>query len=348
MAKKEVLDGNVAVAEAAIRAGCRFFSGYPITPQTTFTEYLSYRMPEVGGEFIQAESEVSAVYMLQGAAAVGGRALTATSGQGFALMTEGMSVINAQDLPSVIVDIERGGPGGCPILPSQSDYYFAVKSVGHGGFRAYVLGPSTLQEAVDLMYEAFDFAEKYRCLVLMLTDGMQGLMMEAVEMPPFKEVNMDKPWAASGNRGRETRSVGFIFTLDEEQWTKPHDAMYKVWEKNEVKVEEYLLDDAETVVLAWGSAARTAKTPIKKLRAEGKKVGMIRPITLYPFPFETIRKLDPAQVKNVLVLENSLPAQFYHDVDHALCGKIPLHLYTRSAGNIITPEEAETELRKLI
>lgn len=345
---KVVLDGNTALAEAAVRAGCRFFAGYPITPQTTITEYLSQRMPEVGGEFIQAESEVASVFMVQGASGVGARAMTATSGQGFALMTEGMSILNAHNFPAVIVDVQRGGAGSCPILPSQSDYNFATKSVGHGGFKAYVLGPSTVQEAVDLTYEAFDFAQKYRCLVLILTDGMQGLMMEAVTLPEFKEVALDNSWTARGTRHGERHEVGPVLTMNEENWTKPHDAMYKLWAEKEVKVEKYLLEDADTVVVAWGTAARTCKTPIKKLRAEGKKVGMIRPITLNPFPYETIKSLDPTQVKNVIVMENSLPAQLYFDVDYALGGKIPLHLYTRSAGFIISPEEAEIELRKLV
>lgn len=349
MAKRKILEGNVALAEAALRGGCRFFAGYPITPQSSITEYLSTRMAEVGGEFIQAESEVMSVFMVQGASAVGANAMTATSGQGFSLMTEGMSMLNAQEFPAVIVDVERGGAGSCPIKPSQSDYFFATKSIGHGGYKAYVVAPSTVQESVDLAYDAFEFAQKYRCLVLILTDGMQGQIMEAVELPEFKELPAEKPdWVARGNAEGETRRLAFPRLAKEADCVR-HEEMYKRWAEEELKYEEYLLDDAEAAVLAWGSAARVAKSAIKALRAEGKRVGMLRPITLHPFPEKQIRALADGQCRHVLVLENSIPAQFYYDVDYALRGTgMPIALYHRGLGNLISPEEAEAELRKLI
>jgi len=351
MGKKVVMQGNIATAEAAIRAGCKFFAGYPITPQTTITEYLSWRMPEVDGQFVQAESEVAAINMIIGSSAGGARTMTATSGPGLSLMAEGMSVLVAGRMPSVIVDVQRSGAGGGGILASQSDYNFVTKSVGHGGQRAYVLGPSSVQELADLTYYAFDFADKYRTPVIIMSDGTTGQMMEPVELPEFKTEFPDKnDWIATGCKGRERRIVKeYNFDNNElEQRYIKNNEMYEKWAKEEVMLEEMMVEDAEIIIAAWGIGARVAKTTIKKLRAEGIKIGLIRPITLYPFPYETFNKLDPAKVKTVLAVEMSMPPLMYDDVRLGLEGRIPVHSFTRAGGITITPEEIEEAARKLL
>lgn len=351
MAKKDIMQANVACAESALRAGCRFFAGYPITPQTEITEYLSTRMFELPGRvFVQGESELASINMVIGASCSGARAMTATSGQGFALMAEGLSSCVGQAVPAVFIDIERGGPGNCTTEPSQMDYNFATKTIGHGGFKAFVLAPSTVQETADFTYEAFDIADKYRTVVIIMTDGMLGHLIETVELKPFRDLSTlpARPWAARGNANGETvRSCRA--PLQGEAWSKEVVKMYDEWAKEMTRVEKYMMDDADTVVLAWGSAARVSKNAIRALRAEGKKVGLIRPITLNPFPTEAIASLDPQKIKNILVLEDALPAQFYYDVLAALNGKpIPVSLYTRCMGTMISPEEAEEQLRKLV
>ena len=351
MAKKDVMMGNVACAESALRAGCRFFAGYPITPQTEITEYLSTRMFELEDRcFVQGESEVASINMVIGASCGGARAMTATSGQGFSLMTEGLSAMAGGAVPGVFVDIQRGGPGNCTTEPSHMDYYQAVKTIGHGGFKAFVLAPSTVQETADFTYEAFDIADKYRCLVIIMTDGMLGHLIETVELKPLRDLKElpARPWAARGNANGPTVRSGSA-PIRGEEWSKEVVKMYEEWDNELVRVEEYLMDDADTAVIAWGMAGRVAKTAIRALRAEGKKVGLIRPITLNPFPTKTIASLDEKKIKNILVLENALPAQFYYDVLCALNGKpIPVSLYTRCMGIMISPEEAEAELRKLV
>lgn len=351
MAKKEIMMANIACAESALRAGCRFFAGYPITPQTEITEYLATRMFELEGRhFVQGESELASINMVYGASASGARAMTATSGQGFALMAEGLSACVGSGTPAVFVDIERGGPGNCTTEPSQMDYYFATKTIGHGGFKAFVLAPSTVQETADFTYEAFDIADEYRCLVIILTDGMLGHLIETVELKPFRDLNTlpPRPWAARGNADGKTIRAGRPPVAGED-WSREVVKMYEKWARELTRVEKFLAEDADTLVLAWGSAGRVAKTAIRALREEGKKVGLIRPITLNPFPYEAISSLDPNQVKNILVLEDALPAQFYYDVLFALGGKqIPVSLYTRCMGKMISPEEAEEQLRKLV
>jgi len=351
MAKKEVWQGNEALAESALRAGCRFFAGYPITPQTEITEYLSTRMNEMPGRaFIQGESEVASINMVFGASAGGARAMTATASQGLALMTEGMSSCVSQGIPAVIVDVTRGGPGNCGTLPSQMNYNFISKTVGHGGFKGFVFVPSTVQETADMVYEAFDIADKYRCVVFIMTDGMLGHLIEAVELMPYRDLN-DLPkrdYCPTGNAGGKTIAGGNP-PIRGEAWAEHHVAMYEEWSREYTRVEEFLVDDADTLVLAWGTVARTAKTAIRTLRREGKKVGLIRPLTIHPFPTKIIADIDEKQVKNILVMENALPAQFYYDVMAALNGKpIPVSLYTRSMGNLISGEEAEEQLRKLV
>ena len=351
MAKKEVMQGNEALAESALRAGCRFFAGYPITPQTEITEYLSTRMNDMPGRvFVQGESEVASINMVYGASCGGARAMTATSSQGLSLMAEGLSLLAGQGVPAVVVDVCRGGPGNCSTNPSQMNYNFITKSVGHGGFRAFCLAPSTVQETADFVYEAFDIADKYRCLVYIMTDGMLGHLIETVELKPFRDLN-DLPkrdYCARGNAAGETVHAGDA-PLFGEEWAAYHANMIEEWQRDLCRWESFMAEDAETLVLAWGTVGRVAKSAIRTLRREGHKVGLIRPITLFPFPEKVISEIDEKRVKNILVMENSLPAQFYYDVKNALAGKnIPLHLYTRSMGNMISGEEAEAELRKLV
>ena len=351
MAKKEVMQGNEALAESALRAGCRFFAGYPITPQTEITEYLANKMNDMPGRtFVQGESEVASINMVFGASAGGARAMTATSSQGLALMTEGMSCCVSQGMPAVIVDVTRGGPGNCGTNPSQMNYNFISKTVGHGGFKGFVFAPATVQETADMVYEAFDIADKYRCVVFIMTDGMLGHLIETVELKPYREFSdlSKRPYCPRGNASGKTVNGGTP-PLRGEEWAAHHVAMYEEWERDYTRVEEYLTEDADTLVLAWGTVARTAKTAIRKLRAEGKKVGLIRPLTIHPFPTKIIANIDEKKIKNILVLENALPAQFYYDVMAALNGKpIPVTLYARSMGVQVSAEEVEEQLRKLV
>lgn len=349
MGQKQVLSGNVALAEAAVRAGCKFFSGYPITPQTAITEYLSWRIPEVGGEYIQAESEVAAVNMVIGASMVGTRAMTATSCQGLSLMAEGMSSLAAAGYPSVIVDVQRAGPGTSTITASQCDYNFVTKSIGHGGLRAYVLGPSTVQEEVDFTYMAFDFADRERTIVIVMTDGMLGEMMEPVELPEFKTEFPEKEWVVTGRENFRPkvllRDSLKPVPLAEKKLTEYFEK-YKKWEREDCLVEELFIDDAEVIVAAWGSVARIALSTVEELREEGYKVGLIRPITIYPFPIKSFRKLDPTKVKSIVVAEMSMPPQMYYDVEKAVQEKIPLEYCFRAAGMIITSDDIKEVVKK--
>jgi 2-oxoglutarate ferredoxin oxidoreductase subunit alpha len=350
MNKKQVWQGNEAMSEAALRAGCTFYAGYPITPQSSITEYLSWRIGEIGGEFVQAESEVAAVNMLVGASAAGVRNMTATSGPGFSLMAEGMSVLAAGSMPSVIVDVQRSGAGGGNIIASQSDYNYATKSLGHGGLRGYVVGPSYVQELVDEVYNAFDFADKYKTLVIVMSDGLIGQMMEPVVIPEFiKEIPDRSASVPSGCKGREkmiVREFDFDTEVLEQRYIRLND-MYEYWQEHEVRVEEIQTADADYIFAAWGTTARICMTVMENLREQGYKVGMIRPITLHPFPYKSFEKLSAEKVKGVMTVEMSMPAQFYHDVKVGLDSEIQHEWFSRSAGNIITPEEIEEAFLKV-
>ena len=338
---KVVMEGNIAVSEAAIRAGCRFYAGYPITPQTSITEHLSSRMEEAGGVFIQAESELAAINMIAGASAGGMRVMTATAGPGFSLMAEGMSYLSAIRLPAVIVDVERTGPGGATIRPSQSDYNYATKSIGHGGHRAFVVGPCSVQESADWVYRGFDISDEYRCPFILLSDGMIGQMMEPVELPEPKTDITKRDYIADGCEGREFRDVkNFMRDLPAlERDYKSRAADYEYWAEHMAEYESYMMDDAEYVIAAWGSSARISKGSIDTLRAEGYKVGLIRPITLHPFPSKPFKALSPEKIKFVLTVEMTDPKQFFYDVDYALRDDMTNYSFTRSGGNIITPDD---------
>ncbi|MBR5827053.1 MAG: 3-methyl-2-oxobutanoate dehydrogenase subunit VorB [Clostridia bacterium] len=340
--EKRFMKGCEAIAEAAVRGGCRFFAGYPITPQNEIPEYLSWRLPEVGGSFVQGESEVASINMVYGAAATGTRALTSSSGPGISLKAEGISYLASAQLPAVIVNISRGGPGLGSIQPAQSDYLQATKALGHGGFRTMVFAPATLQEAVDLTYNAWEYAERDRNPVLILMDGCLGAIMEEVELPEMKELTYKntESWDISKRNGREESHM--ITPILPEAMLEKLNAYkgmtYKMWEKNDVKVEEYLLDDAEYVVVAYGIAARVAKEAINTLREEGCKVGMIRPITLYPFPKASLDKLDYTAVKGIIDIEMTIPAQMRDDIELQVKGRCPVYEYGRSGGILLDDE----------
>ncbi len=350
--EKRFMKGCEAIAEAAVRGGCRFFAGYPITPQNEIPEYLSWRLPEVGGAFVQGESEVASINMVYGAAATGKRALTSSSGPGISLKAEGISYLASAQLPAVIVNISRGGPGLGSIQPAQSDYLQATKALGHGGFRAMVFAPATLQEAVDLTYNAWDYAERYRNPVMILMDGCLGAIMEEVELPEMKETTFEntEEWCLARVGGR-TDSHMITPILPEpalELLNKGKAMQYKMWEMLDTKVEEFMLEDAEYVVVAYGIAARVAKEAILRLREEGYKVGMVRPITLYPFPKASLDNLDYSLVKGVIDIEMTIPAQMREDIELQVKGRCPVHEYGRSGGMLLDDEGVYDAIAEIV
>ncbi|HML02384.1 MAG TPA: 3-methyl-2-oxobutanoate dehydrogenase subunit VorB [Candidatus Bathyarchaeia archaeon] len=346
--EKLFMTGNEAIAEAAIQAGCRYYFGYPITPQNEIPEYMSRRLPEVGGTFLQAESEIAAIYMVFGAAGAGARAMTSSSSPGISLKQEGISYIAAAELPCVIANIMRGGPGLGGIQPSQSDYFQATKGGGHGDYHLLVLAPSTVQEAVSLTMDAFDLADKYRNPVMILGDGYIGQMMEPVvfEKKPVSDLP-EKEWALTGARGRPSN---LIKTLDlnpvtlEQRNLKIYSKLQEMTKK-EVRAEQHLTDDAEIIIAAYGTVARIAKTAIQVLRKEGVKVGLIRPITLYPFPYRAFEDIT-RRVDKILVVEMSL-GQMVEDVKLGVCGRAEVSFYGRVGGMVPSYEEIIAETEKL-
>lgn len=350
--EKRFMKGCEAIAEAAVRGGCRFFAGYPITPQNEIPEYLSWRLPEVGGAYVQGESEVASINMVYGAAATGTRAMTSSSGPGISLKAEGISYLASAQLPAVIVNISRGGPGLGSIQPAQSDYLQATKALGHGGFRTMVFAPATLQEAVDLTYNAWEYAERDRNPVLILMDGCLGAIMEEVELPEPKELNYQntEDWDISKRNGREDAHMitPILPEMALEMLNKFKGMSYKMWEMTDVKVEEYMLDDAEYVVVAYGIAARVAKEAINTLREEGYKVGMIRPITLYPFPKASLDNLDYSRVKGIIDIEMTLPAQMRDDIELQVKGRCPIHEYGRSGGMLLDDEGVYDAIAEIV
>jgi len=347
--EKIFISGCVAIAEAAVRAGCAFYAGYPITPQNEIPEYLSKRMPELGRTFIQGESEIASINMLYGASAIGTRVMTSSSGPGMALKAEGISYMSSADLPAVIVNISRSGPGMGKISPAQTDYWFSTKASGHGGYKTMVFAPCNVQEAVDLTYEAFDYADRDRNPVIVLADGIIGAMMESVVLPEFKATLPDKSdWIADGCEGREPRIIKNS-AVDNATWEKYKifkANLYENWKKNDVRVEEYLVNDAEFIITAYGTTARIAKTAIKELRKDGFKVGLIRPITLQPFPYDSYARLDTGRVRGILDVEMSIPVQMVEDVQLATCSKIPIYSLARDGGCIPFPQDIVIEVKR--
>lgn len=347
---KELLKGNVAFAEAAIRAGCEAYFGYPITPQTEALEHMSKRMPELGRVFLQAESEVAAINMVYGAASAGVRVMSSSSSPGVSLMMEGLSYIAGSEVPVVLVDIMRGGPGLGNIAPSQGDYYQMVKGGGHGDYRSIVLAPATVQELIDLTAEAFDLAEKYRCIVVILADGSLGQMMEPAELPPMQPVRRfeQRPdWALTGALDREPNVVSSIYIDPEEEEVFNQKLLDKqaLIEAEEIRFREIELEDAEIAIVAFGTAGRVAQSAIRIAREEGIKVGLFRPISLYPYPYDHIRALSE-HVKAILVVEMN-SGQMLDDVRLAVEGRAPVSFYGRMGGMIPLPEEVLEEIRKI-
>jgi 2-oxoglutarate/2-oxoacid ferredoxin oxidoreductase subunit alpha len=339
---KVLITGNEALAEAAIRAGCRCYCGYPITPQNEIPEYMSRRLPEIGGTFIQAESEIAAINMVYGAAAVGERAMTSSSSPGISLMQEALSFMAASELPAVVVNMQRGGPGLGNIAPSQADYFQAVKGGGHGDYRLLVYAPSTIQEIVDLTVLAFDKADEYLNPVMILGDGVLGQMIEPVELPQITPRLVDKPWALTGARGRPGQVIRSLFMLPGEDGVLEQrnyllKAKYDRMAQHEVLCETSLTDDAEIVLVAFGTSARIAKSAIKLAREEGIKAGLARPVTLFPFPEKIISEIA-AQVPRILVVEMNM-GQMVEDVRLAVNGKASVSFYGRPGGAILAVED---------
>lgn len=340
---KVLISGNEAIAEAAIRSGCRFYAGYPITPQNEIPAYMSWRMSQEGGVFIQAESELAAINMVFGAAATGVRAMTSSSSPGISLKQEGISYLAGAQLPSVIVNVMRGGPGLGNIAPAQSDYFQTTRSGGHGDYRCIVIAPSSVQEAYDLMPLAFDLADKYRNPAIVACDGMLGQMMEPVEISnsKFKISKISKPWALTGCKDRNPNVVK-SFYLREGELERLNLILQKKYElirKKEERWESLFLDDAKLILVAYGTMARIAKGALYKLREKGKKVGLIRPVTLWPFPGKAFSHRSPAaRRRKYLVVEMSY-GQMIEDVRLSLgCGS-KVEFFGRSGGGIPTEEQ---------
>lgn len=342
------MKGSEAIAEAAVRAGCRFFAGYPITPQNEVPEYFSRRMPEVGGVFVQGESEVASVNMVYGAASMGVRSMTSSSSPGISLKSEGVSYCASARIPMVYANFARGGPGVGSIQPAQMDYLQATKASGNGGFEMIVFAPSTVQEAVDMTYAAFDLADRDRNPVLILADGVIATMMEPVVLPEMKseeevaELKAGKRgWACVGHpldyAHRSWIEPGHWETKVMQQWNEDAAALYQTWEKD-IQVEEYRLDDAEVVLTAYGISGRIAKSVVDMLRKQDVKVGLIRPQTVHPFPAAAFDRLDYNRVKAILDVEMSIPAQFMQDVEAAVRKRCPIETCLCSGGNVMSRE----------
>ncbi len=347
MAKK-LLKGNEAIAEAAVRAGLQAYFGYPITPQTELLEYLSWRMPELGRVFLQAESEIGAINMVYGAACTGARIMTSSSSPGISLMQEGLSYIAGSEVPTVVVDVMRGGPGLANIASSQSDYFQMVKGGGHGDYHPIVLAPATVQEAIDLMGQAFDLAEEYRTIVVLLADGILGQMMEAAELPPMQEVEM-RPWdwALSGADGRDHRVITSLYLHDVDLEVMN----LRLQEKQsrirgaEVRWDELDTDDADILIVAFGTVARICRSAIREGRREGLRLGMLRPISLWPYPEARLRELAD-HVSAILVVEMNA-GQMLEDVERVVGQRRPVRFFGKMGGVVPLPDEILDAVRAL-
>lgn len=349
MAEKVLMKGNEAIAEAAIKAGCLHYFGYPITPQTEIAAYMAKRMPKIGGTFLQAESEVAAINMVYGVAAAGYRVMTSSSSPGVSLKQEGISYIAGCDLPALIVNVQRGGPGLGGIQPSQSDYFQATKGGGHGDYHLIVLAPASVQEMADLTVKAFDLSEKYRIPAMLLADGTLGQMMEPVELPEVEPSNYDKSWAVRGTNGeREHNIVNSLYLKPEilEKTNFERYARYKKVEENESMYEEFMMDDAEYCVVAFGISARISKNAVVAARKKGIKVGLIRPITLWPFPKDALAAAAD-KVKGFLSVELSM-GQMIDDIKLYTGCRRPVRLCNRVGGMIVSPEEVLESIEKLV
>lgn len=337
---REMLKGNVAIAEAAVRAGCEAYFGYPITPQTELLEYMSSRMGELGRVFLQAESEVAAINMVYGAACAGVQVMTSSSSPGVSLMQEGLSYIAGSEMPCVVVDVMRGGPGLGNILPSQADYFQVTKSAGHGDFHPIVLAPASVQEAIDFTMLGFELARKYRHLVILAADGQIGQMMEPAELPPMQPYPLPRPeWAVTGAKGRDKNIVTSLYLVAEaeEAFNLRLQERLAVIRAVEQRSDEFATDDAELLVIGYGTAGRIAMSAVQMAREKGLKVGLFRPQTLYPFPEKRLVELAE-QVDMCLVIEMNA-GQMVEDVRLAVNGAVPVEFYGRMGGIIPMPDE---------
>lgn len=344
---KEMLKGNVAIAEAAIRAGVEAYFGYPITPQTELLEQMSARMPELGRVFLQAESEVAAINMVYGAACTGKRVMTSSSSPGFSLMQEGLSYIAGSELPCVIVDIMRGGPGLGNIQPSQGDYFQVTRSAGHGDFHPIVLAPASVQEAIDFTIKAFDLAEQYRHMVMVVADGQIGQMMEPAELPPMQARKTEVPdWALTGADGREPNTITSLYlnANEEEAYNVMIQNKLGFIKAHEQRSVEHFTDDAQVLVIGFGTAGRIAYSAVEAAREQGLKVGLFRPQTLWPFPENRLRQLAE-RVERILVVEMNA-GQMVQDVRLVVEGRVPVEFYGRMGGVVPMPDEVFHEIEK--
>ena len=342
MSERVLMKGNEAIAEGAVRAGCSFFAGYPITPQNEIPEYMSWRLPEMGGRFIQAESEVSAINMLYGAAAVGRRVMTSSSSPGMSLKQEGISYCASAELPIFFANIVRGGPGLGNIAPSQGDYFQAVKGGGHGDYRVIVMAPKTVDEMGNFPKTCYELAFKYRIPTMILSDGIFGQMMEPIEFDfdPIDYKSLELPnWAMRGSKPEERRIVKSynLHPGKMEEWNFRLEKKYDEITANEIRFEVINTEDADIIVTAYGTSARICETAMNMGRAEGLKIGFVRPITLWPFPKQIFKDLS-AKIGKFLVVEMSL-GQYVEDVQLSINGKAEIHLHKRPAGGIPTGEE---------
>ena len=346
MAERVLMKGNEAIAEAAIRAGCRHYFGYPITPQTEIAAYMAKKMPKIGGIFLQAESEIASINMVYGAAAAGMRVMTSSSSPGISLKTEGLSYIAGSDVPALVINVQRGGPGLGGIQPSQSDYFQATKGGGHGDYRMIVLAPASVQEMASLTIKGFNLADKNRMTSMILADGTIGQMMEPITFEDAEVETYDKPWALTGTKGeRKHNIVNSLYLKPEELEAKNFERYerYRAIEENEPMWEEYMMEDAEICVAAFGIASRVAKNAIVAARAEGIKVGLIRPITLWPFPSKAFLSAAD-RVKGFVSVELNM-GQMIEDVRLATQCKRPVSLCNRTGGMIPSPDQVLESIR---
>ena len=340
MADKVLMKGNEAIAEAAIIAGCRHYFGYPITPQTEIAAYMSKKMPKIGGVFLQAESEIAAINMVYGVSSAGYRVMTSSSSPGISLKSEGLSYMAGSDLPALIVNVQRGGPGLGGIQPSQSDYFQATRGGGHGDYRMIVLAPASVQEMAELTVKGFELADKYRMTSMILADGTMGQMMEPVCLDFDVKPAAEKPWATTGTKMSRPHNIVNSLSLVPEELEKlnfERYERYKVIEDHETLYEEYMIEDAEIVIAAFGIAARVSKNAVNEARKKGIKVGLIRPITLWPFPKAPFKKAAET-AKAFISVELSM-GQMIEDVKLATECKVPVTLCNRAGGMIPTPAQ---------
>jgi 2-oxoglutarate/2-oxoacid ferredoxin oxidoreductase subunit alpha len=349
--KKHLMTGNEAIGEGAVRAGCALYAGYPITPQNELTAFMSYRMKEKNRVFIQSESEISAINMVFGASVAGKRAMTSSSSPGISLKQEGISYLAGCRLPGVIVNVMRGGPGLGNIAPSQADYFQAVKGGGHGDYHIIVLAPSSVEEAMGLTMLSFELSDKYRVPAMILSDGLLGQMMEPVAISRFKFKTsgfIKKPWALTGAKTRKPQLIKSLWLGPGalEDFNIKLQQCYERIKKNETRYEAINCNDAELIVVAYGSVSRIAKAAVKALRSKAKRVGLLRPITLWPFPDKVIKQYAK-HAKKFLTVEMSA-GQMVEDVRLAVNGKREVSFYGRMGGSIPSQDEIEREISKLL